>query len=136
MKLLLTFITLFLVIACSENKEYKTPESVINANIDFMNLEDLEGAMSTIHPDSPLFENTKNVMKQLFAMYDLIYKIEKLEVVKNDNNEAEVNFVQLTTKISGPEFRNNRISGKHILKKYKDSWKIFATQTTNVEYLN
>ena len=136
MKLLITFITFFLVIACSENKEYKTPESVINANIDFMNLEDLEGAMSTIHPDSPLFENTKNVMKQLFAMYDLIYKIEKLEVVKNDNNEAEVNFVQLTTKISGPEFRNNRISGKHILKKYKDSWKIFATQTTNVEYLN
>ena len=136
MKLLFSVLFILFVAACSGNIEYPTPESVINSNAEFLTQEDIEGAMSTIHPESAMLTNTENIMKQLFETYDLNYKIEKIEVVKNDSNEAEVDFVQLTTKISGPEFRNNRLTGKHFLKKHNNSWKIFITKATNIEYLN
>ncbi len=34
-----------------------------------------------------------------------------------------------------PEFKNNRISGVHTLKKFKGEWKLFGTAIDNIEYL-
>ncbi len=96
----------------------------------------IEGTMSTIHPESESFETTENLLKQLFKVYDLNYKIEKLEVVDENDQEAVVNFTQVTTKINGPDFKDNRIRGTHILRKDGDSWKIFSTKITETEYLN
>jgi len=135
-KIILTSLVILFIIGCSEDKKYDTPESVIRANIEFFNLEDLDGTMSTIHPESPSYKQTEEIVEELFKIYDINSKYEKLEVVKKNDNEAEVNFVQLTTKIKGPEFKNNRLTGKHLLKKYKNSWKIFSTETINVTYLN
>jgi hypothetical protein len=123
-------------LSCSNNKYYSSPEEVIQTNIDYMNTEDLDGVMSTIHPDSPSFKTTENLAKQLFKIYDLNYKIEKLEVINENNQEATVNFTQLTTKISGPQFKNNRIQGVHIVRKDGDSWKLYSTKILNTEFLN
>jgi hypothetical protein len=49
--------------------------------------------------------------------------------------EARVRFVQVTRKESGPEFRDNRIEGTHVLRRSEDDWKIWNTETENVEYL-
>ena len=135
-KIILTALAILFIIGCSEDKKYDTPESVIRANLEFFNLEDLDGTMSTVHPESPSYKQTEEIVEELFKIYDINSKYEKLEVVKKNDNEAEVNFVQLTTKIKGPEFKNNRLTGKHLLKKYKNSWKIFSTETINVTYLN
>ena len=121
---------------CSNNKYYSSPEEVILANIDFMNTENIEGTLSTIHPDSPSYETTEILIKQIFNLYDLNYKIEKLKVISEDAQEAIVDFTQLTTKLKGPEFKNNRITGKHTIKRDGDSWKIYSTQILNTEYLN
>jgi hypothetical protein len=121
---------------CGNNKYYSSPEEVIQANIEYMNAENLEGTMSTIHSDSPTFEITENLVKKIFDIYDLNYKIEKLKVISEDVQEAVVEFTQLTTKLKGPEFRNNRVTGKHIIKKDGDSWKIYSTKILNSEYLN
>ncbi len=133
--LILSF-TIFVFQNCSNNKYYSSPEEVIQANIDFMNSENIEGTLSTFHPDSPTFEITEDLVEQIFNLYDLNYKIEKLEVVKKDNQEAIANFTQLTIKLNGPEFKNNRVKGKHILKKDGDSWKIYSTQIFSTEFLN
>ncbi|MBK7631036.1 MAG: hypothetical protein IPJ23_10140 [Ignavibacteriales bacterium] len=101
-----------------------------------MNKENLEGAMSTIYPDDKTYETTENLVIQLFKMYDLNYKIEKLAVVNENDTEVIVDFTQLTTKINGPKFRDNRVNGTHTLKKDGDSWKIFSTKITKTEYLN
>lgn len=129
-------LSIFIFSNCRSNKYYSSPEEVIQANIDYMNTENIEGTLSTFHPDSPTFEITEDLVEQIFNLYDLNSKIEKLEVVKEDNQEAIVNFTQLTTKLNGPEFKNNRVIGKHILKKDGDSWKIYSTQIFNTEFLN
>lgn len=123
-------------VRCGSNPYYSTPEEAIQANTDYMNSENLEGVMSTIYPESDSYEITENLVIQLFKAYDLNYKIEKLEVVDEDENESEVNFTQLTTKINGPKFRDNRVKGTHILKKDGDSWKIFSTKIIDTEFLN
>ena len=129
-------IIILFVVSCSTEKKYETPEEVINANIDFMNNEDIEGAIKTLHPESPQLESTEAMMKKIFEMYDLNYKIESMKVLEEYDDEARVEFVQVTTKIKGPDFKNNRITGIHTLKKDGDSWKIYSTEMKNLEFLD
>lgn len=49
--------------------------------------------------------------------------------------EAHVRFIQVTRKESGPEFRDNRTEGRHILRSSNDDWKIWDTEVINVERL-
>ena len=121
---------------CSNDKYYSSPEEVIQANIDFMNTENIEGTLSTIHPDSPAFESTEKLIDQLFKVYDLNCKLEKLAVIDENNEEAVVNFTQVTTKLKGPKFKDTRIKGTHQLKKDGDSWKIYSTKILDTEFLN
>ena len=134
-------IALFLLIAlavfaCSSKKEYKTPESLINANAEYMNEEDLEGVMTTVHPKSPNYAATEAMAKQIFDRYDLNYKIENIKVLEENDKEAKVEFTQVTTKIKGKDFKNNKATGIHTLRKDGNSWKVYSTEMTNVEFLD
>jgi len=124
------------VFACSNKKEYKTPESLINANAEYMNEEDLEGVMTTVHPKSPNYAATEAMAKQIFDRYDLNYKIENIKVLEENDKEAKVEFTQVTTKIKGKDFKNNKATGIHTLKKDGDSWKVYSTEMVNVEFLD
>jgi ketosteroid isomerase-like protein len=115
---------------------YDTPEDVVNANLKYMNDENLSGVMSTIHSKSNVYSVTEDFAEKLFENYDLKYTIEQMEVTEQTETSAVVNFTQVTEKINGPDFKNNRITGQHIIKKEDDSWKIFLTQIYNTEYLN
>ncbi|AFH50444.1 Hypothetical protein IALB_2741 [Ignavibacterium album JCM 16511] len=134
------FISFLFVIAiifsgCSVKNNYSTPEYSIEANAKFMNEEDFDGVMSTIHPESPSYSTTEKLVKKIFDTYDLSYKLEKVKLIEKNGNEAKVEFVQLTTKIKGPEFKNNRTYGIHTLKLDGDSWKIFSTEVTDLKFL-
>jgi competence protein ComGC len=61
--------------------------------------------------------------------------LEKVKLIEEKGNEAKVEFVQITTKIKGPEFKNNQTTGIHTLKKDGDSWKIFSTEVTDLKFL-
>lgn len=137
MKYFLSSIVGILIITftgCSQGT-YTTPESVIYANAKFMTEESLSDLIGTIHPESPAFKSTEQMIKELFEMYDLDYKIESLVIVEEGADEATVKFVQKTLKVNGPQFRNNRIEGIHQLKRDGDSWKIYNTSIDNVDYL-
>lgn len=129
------FITIFLIFACSADKNYSTPEATLEANAAFMNEENFEGVMSTIHPESQSYQMTENLVKKIFETYDLSYKLEKIKVLEQNDKEAKVEFIQLTTKIKGPDFKNNRTYGIHTLKLDGDSWKIFSTEVTDLKFL-
>lgn len=132
-----TFILLSIVflISCSSKKNYDTPETLVNANAEFMNQEDFDGVMSTIHPQSPSYEMTEKMVKKIFEVYDLNYKIESLKVLEQNDKEAKVEFIQVTTKLKGPDFKNNKTTGVHTLKMDGDSWKIFSTEVQDLEFL-
>jgi len=132
----LILLIILVVFACSSKKEYKTPESLINANAEYMNEEDLEGVMTTVHPKSPNYAATEAMAKQIFDRYDLNYKIENIKVLEGNDKEAKVEFTQVTTKIKGKDFKNNKATGIHTLKKDGDSWKVYSTEMVNVEFLD
>lgn len=131
---LIVLMPAIILIACSE-KKYSTPESVIYANAKYMTEEKLSGVMNTIHSASPAINATEHLVKELFRMYDLEYKIESLVIIEEMEDEAKVRFIQSTTKLNGPEFRNNRLTGIHELKKENGSWKIFNTISEKIDYL-
>lgn len=129
------FILVFTLFACSSDNNYTSPESAIEANAKFMNEENFDGVMSTIHPESQSYKMTENLVKKIFDTYDLSYKIEKIKLLEQNDKEAKVEFIQVTTKIKGPDFKNNRTYGIHTLKLDGDSWKIFSTEVTDLKFL-
>jgi len=126
----------FIFISCSSGEDYYTPESVVEANTRYMNEENFDKVMNTIDENSPAYALSETMIQKLFDMYDLNYKIFSIKVLDESNDEAKVEFVQETTKIKGPAFKNNRVTGIHTLKKVGNSWKILGTEIKNVDYLN
>ncbi|MBE0538085.1 MAG: hypothetical protein IH620_00105 [Ignavibacterium sp.] len=126
---------LLLFASCSGKEKYEMPEFVIEANAKYMNEENLEKVMGTIYKDSPAYQTSEMLIEKLFEVYDLNYKIINIKVLEDNGSEAKVEFTQVTTKIKGPEFKNNRSTGIHLLKKEGDSWKIYSTQMKDVQYI-
>jgi hypothetical protein len=122
--------------ACSSKEEYSTPEAVIEANAKYMNEEKFDKVMNTIYKDSPSYSASEIMIKQIFERYDLNYKIVSMKVLEEKDSDAKIEFTQITKKIKGPDFKNNRSTGIHTLKKDGDSWKIYSTEMTNVQFLN
>jgi hypothetical protein len=127
---------IYFIVSCSSGEDYYTPESVIEANAKYMNEEKYDEAMNTIHKDSPSYAASEIMVKQLFDRYDLEYKIVSMKVLEDNDSEAKIEFVQITTKLNGPEFKDNKATGIHTLKKNGDSWKIYSTKITDVQQLN
>ena len=64
--LIVSIIFSLITFSCSSEKEYKTPEELIKANAAYMNEEDLEAVMTTVHPKSPSYPATETMAKQIF----------------------------------------------------------------------
>lgn len=136
-KVVISIIFLMLIfISCSSSEDYYTPESVVEANARYMNEENFDKVMNTIDENSPAYTSSETTIQQLFDQYDLNYKIISMKVLDESNDKAKVEFVQETTKIKGPAFKDNRLTGIHTLSKVGNSWKIFETEIKNVNYLN
>ncbi len=113
-----------------------SPLFVVRAQIDAFNRQDFKASMDTIHPSSPGFQTTRDFSKMLLERYQLRFKLQNTAIESITADTAKVRFTQTTKKITGPEFRNNRIDGIHVLKKYKGKWKIYDTKTIKIEYLD
>jgi tetratricopeptide (TPR) repeat protein len=111
--------------------------SVIYENLRALEREDIKSFMATLHKQSPGYEQTEQAVRPLFDAYDLEYELVDLKVIKVSDQEARIAFTQITRKASGPEFRDNKIKGVHILRKSSDaSWKIYETQIESIDYLD
>lgn len=118
----------------NEVKEDAVPEdeelfTVLKENIKSMEEDDIDRYMETIHPESPAFDSTKDLMEQLSA-YTLDIKISDLVVEEKSEEEAKVSFKQKSIKIDGPEYQNNEVIGVHTLKPDGGVWKVFNTEPT------
>jgi hypothetical protein len=103
----------------------------------YMRREDVAGVMGTILPDSPLAVATEALLKRVQDSYDFRFEFSDEAVKSISATEAEVNFTQITERVSGPEFRKNRIRGTHVLRKdAQGKWKFFDTKIHKVDYLD
>lgn len=140
-KISLLFITLavsFSVTTCSSEKSGTDEEEIektMRKNIESLENEDIDMLIETTSEKSPMYSNTVVIAERLFEQYDLHYELENFKIDKIEGYEAQVSFVQITTKINGPQFRNNRLFGVHTLKKEDGTWKFYDTKILNIDYL-
>jgi hypothetical protein len=137
------FVYLFLiaglfVYGCSSDKGKDEQEikDVIYKNIQAGNNEDVAAYMSTIDKENKNYGRMEEMMNKIYSTYDLSYQVKDLKIIELKDNEAKVQFVQITKKIKGPTFRDNRILGIYTFHKTNGEWKIYDTQITKMDYLN
>ncbi len=109
---------------------------LIQNNIKYIQQENVDLAMSTLHRQSPVYESTKSAMFQFNKLYDLKYELLQYRFITEDKDYAYVRVLQRTTKISGPLFNNNDIDLFHVLKKDAGQWKIWTSVPLEVNYLD
>lgn len=121
----------------TQNEEDVAILDLIKRNLRACQDEDIESLLTTLHTESPqLNKKTFNTMIQLFETYDLTYKLSELEIMERTTNRAYVRFVQITSKRTGPAFRNNKLCGIFELRKQGGKWKFYSTKPQNIEYLD
>jgi hypothetical protein len=134
-------VSVFLLIGCDKFSRKSDPIAdpvfaVINAQIKALNKRDAAGAMAVMHPDAPGLAAIRESTFQITSAADLLYVVQNVTLESATDTEARVRFTQLTQKISGPEFRNNRVIGIHTLRKHQGAWKLYSTEIIKVEFLD
>lgn len=76
------------------------------------------------------------MMVELFRDYDLKLDIESVRILKISENKADVEVQQVTSKVSGEEFRDNRTKIVHQLKKVDGAWKISGSKPIKIDYFD
>jgi len=98
----------------------KAIRDVVMANVEASEKEDLQALMATVDPESPVYEQTKELMGVAFLAFDLEYDLEQLNVIDVTDKDAYVYTVTTTKKADGPAFGDNRAWQVHLLKKQAD----------------
>jgi len=114
----------------------KEIKDVIKTNIFAVSKRNINMALGTIHPESPTMESSKDMMTYIFGRLQLKYTIQQLEVKEIDGDEAKVEVLQVTQKLSGnAAFRDNRVKMLHTMKRDGKKWKMYSSEALLIEYL-
>src|SRR5436190_7493242 len=109
--------------------DHQAATDCVRANLAAMERADLAAVMTTIHPKSPAYLNTPDVVQRVITRYKLHYELETCQVERASGDGIHVRFVQVTTSVEGPDdLPNSRIEGMHLLKRDGNAWKIWFTQ--------
>ena len=97
--------------------------------------EDIDAYLDTMHSDAPTYQQTEQLFTQLFATYDVKYETHVFRYVEQDGDYAIARFEFSTTRVAGPEFKDNTLDTFHIFCKENGQWKIWSQVTLTVEHL-
>jgi hypothetical protein len=110
--------------------------AVLKSNLDYTNAENIQGLLSTIDPESPALEQTKQLYSQIFSAYDLKSTLESAKIIHYTKDTAAVYVVQTSIKLKGPDFQDSRSTSVTTLKKSKEGkWLLDQTYTISVDKL-
>ena len=113
----------------------KELNSVITNNFKAYELEDIGEVMKTVHSKSPGFEATKQFSSQVFPVYDIKYELLSFKYIGLEGDYALARVKQKTSKVTGPEFKDNIIDSIVILKRENGLWKLWSQASLTVEYI-
>ena len=109
--------------------------AVIRENIAATQAKDKERVLKTIHKDCPQLRSTIQGMDFVFANYDMVFELEKIEVIELSKEDAKVYYMQTTRAIRGQGYPPTRATGIHLMKKEDGKWKIFKTEYLSNEQI-
>lgn len=99
--------------------------------------ENLQASPASIDPDSPFYQVTGDLLNLTFETYDLEYEIAKAEILELSGSVETVRVVQVTRKVSGSLFRDNRTTALQYFRKAADGkWKSYNSKVERFEYLD
>lgn len=108
---------------------------VIKENIAATQAKDKERVLKTIHKDCPQLRSTIQGMDYVFANFDMVFELEKIEVIELSGEDAKVYYMQTTRAIRGQGYPPTRSTGIHLMKKENGKWKIFKTEYLSNEQI-
>ncbi|MGE6487471.1 DUF2628 domain-containing protein [Paenisporosarcina sp. NPDC076898] len=110
--------------------------NLVEQNIQSLENEDIEEYMSMIYnsSDSSVYNQTQEMLEEMFDSYDLSYDIGQIEFLSVSDEEVTIRLTQITTLIAGEEFRDNESVFIHTLKPQEGLWKFFETEVETVHY--
>jgi len=98
--------------------------------------EDLEAVLQQISPACVSYDEAKEVFQMLFQAYDLQYEIEEVVNINVQGTTASVEIIQVTRKVAGPAFNDNRARVLHDLVKEDGEWKVCSSTMIHGENLD
>lgn len=110
-------------------------KSLITENFKAYEQEDIEKVMETVHSKSPGFEATKKFSSQIFPVYEIKYELLSFKYITSEGKYALGRVKQKTSKITGPEFKDNVIDSIVIFKQEAGLWKLWSQATLTLEYI-
>ncbi|MHB9288735.1 twin-arginine translocation signal domain-containing protein [Halobacteriales archaeon Cl-PHB] len=108
--------------------------TTLQDNIRGYETENLQLVRETTHPESPAYDSTIEQARRMFEEYELRYDL-TIHSVSIDGDRASAEVTQTTRKVSGPEFRDNRLRAVHRLRPYQSDWRVYSSQARDVEYI-
>ncbi|SFQ51673.1 Protein of unknown function [Psychrobacillus psychrotolerans] len=110
---------------------------VLENNMQALESEHVDDYMATVYidEDQTIYEETKKMVKDLFASFDLAYEMNDFEFLSISEQEVKVRVTQTTTLIKGENFHNNESVLTHTLKRQKEQWKFSGSEVESVNYL-
>lgn len=111
-------------------------KKVVLENFDAYGKEDIFRVMATVHTQSPGYMATKQIGSQLFPTYDLKFELLDFYYLLTDKEYTLARAKQKTTKVSGPEFRDNVLDLIVVFRQENGEWKFWSQVILSVDYLN
>lgn len=111
-------------------------KEVIVENLAHTQNEDIAAAMANIHSQSPLYLSTQQVLEQLLPLYDLKYTLLEYTFIGEDEEYAYAKVKQRTSKVDGPDFKNNELEAMQVFKKEEGIWKLWTQANLSILYIN
>lgn len=108
----------------------------VRKQVEALNRRDAETALTYVHPNAPGINQTRVLTKKMVQEYELLYMIQKLNVDSVTGDEAKVSYTEIVQRMSGGDYRSNRVTGVHTLRKDGDVWRLFTNKVLSTEYLD
>lgn len=97
--------------------------------------DDLDTYMDTLHPESPVYDESQQTTEALMEEYDLQIDLQ-IDEIQVDGDEAEVDVTQETRIAeSDPDFQENRSEIVHDCRPYEGEWRVYNSTLVDREPL-
>ena len=118
-------------------EEAKAISTVIYGQVSALNRRDIQGVLTALDPnDRQVQELTKQELLKNFQTSRVHITLEaaKLETLTADT--ATVRFTQLTRRVAGSAFRDNRVIGVYSMKKINGAWRILNMKPIDIQFMD
>ena len=110
------------------NEERLSLISSARSQVESMNEENIDAYLLRLDPESPIYDRYRIMMGQLFTVYDLDTRIEKINILSVEDDYAVVRMTMLKRKTGGrARFRDVSVDVLWVYRRSAAGWLLWST---------